>query len=141
MGTRGKRVGLNAQQLQQQRNSLPAVVEHNAATTRRVSFPLLPSHAMLGSQLSREASKSFWSQEMLRDLERRMPKEDSKLPPLQGSHVITAPSDNSRSRKSSYDRHQAAGLYLSTTPVSSSSSSYRTKIPSNNVPLVYRQAL
>ena len=39
---------------------------------RRSSFPPLPDHAMLGSQQSREASKSFWNTQMLKDVERRL---------------------------------------------------------------------
>ena len=149
MGTNGKGAGLSAaQRFQQQRNSLPPAAatvsdHHNAAGARRVSFPLLPSHAMLGSQMSREASKSFWSQEMLRDMERKMKEDSHKLPPIQGSHVITA---SYNSRKSSYDsqvQQTPADIYRTTRPSVSSYHRSKTHAPlptTNNVPSLYGQA-
>lgn len=72
---------------------------------RRESFPCLPSHALLGSQLSRESSKSFWNNQMLRNLERKLSHDGSggmeRLPPLppiqQQVHVPTYPEPRKRS--------------------------------------------
>ena len=125
------------QQHEVKRNSLPETLP-SVHHERRVSFPLLPSHAMLGSQLSREASKSFWSQQMLRDMEQKM-KEDKKLPPIHhGSHVMTdhnSSGSSSASRKPSYDCQQQQ---QQTRLLQYTSSSYRNKLPNNMS--VYGQA-
>ena len=75
---------------------------------RRVSLPSLPSHALLGSQVSRLASKSFWSSQMLQDLERRASCDAAgevagRLPPIQAKQThLQVPSSSEPSSPSPF---------------------------------------